>query len=49
MKKRFAEEQIIKMLQEAACGLTVQTLWGIHYWIGYLLSLDNSLFTHNPL
>ena len=26
MKKRFTEEQIIKMLQEAECGLTVQAL-----------------------
>ena len=33
MKKRFTEEQIIKMLQEAECGLTVQALWG-KYAIG---------------
>ena len=26
MKKRFTEEQIIKMFQEAACSLTVQAL-----------------------
>ena len=26
MKKRFTEEQIIKMLQEAECGLTLQAL-----------------------
>ena len=28
MKERFTEEQIIKMLQEAKCVLTVQALWG---------------------
>ena len=33
MKERFTEEQIIKMLQEAKCVLTVQALWG-KYAIG---------------